>query len=270
MITRGPTHRIDTLAVRAVIAQLPADWLVRNLEERDYGIDMLLEFFSDEKATGKVALVQVKGTEKAAGANPTLSAFPVRTLLYAEMFSHPFFVFHVSLKDNSVHFVWLQKYIKTVLNPSGKKWRKQASLSIKLPSANTLKANKNKILEVADTYKRYTSGLVYLAQFEWLKIHTDAVLLKKNIHAVPPALKNIKCIEALEEFIEFHMATQFELCIEDLKCALIEIRDSSEWSEENIDIIETQMNELYLLKMTFLDEDEMDEFAAASSDTKPY
>ena len=269
MVTRGPTHRIDTLAVRKVIAQLPADWLIRNLEERDYGIDMLLEFFSGENATGKFALVQVKGTEKGAGAKPKLSAFPVKTLLYAEMFSHPFFVFYVSLKDDSVHFVWLQKYIKTVLNPSGKKWRTQGSLSIPMPAGNTLKANQQKILEVTDTYKRYASGLVYLAQFEWLKIHTDIVLVKE-IHAVAPALENIERIEGLVDFIGFHAALQSDLCLRNLKNALIEIRDSGKWSAENIDIVETQMNELYLVKMAFLDEDEMDEFIAEFSGTQPF
>ncbi|MBF4437736.1 DUF4365 domain-containing protein, partial [Vibrio anguillarum] len=62
MIKRTRTHEIDTLAVRKIISELPVDWIVRGQEERDYGIDLTIERFDGQNATGDYFLVQVKGT----------------------------------------------------------------------------------------------------------------------------------------------------------------------------------------------------------------
>jgi hypothetical protein len=53
VLKRGPTHETDTLAVRAIISELPASWLVRSQDERDYGIDLSIEMFSGAEPTGK-------------------------------------------------------------------------------------------------------------------------------------------------------------------------------------------------------------------------
>ena len=39
------------------------DVVYRDLTERDYGLDGLIEIFEDDKPTGKIAVLQFKGTE---------------------------------------------------------------------------------------------------------------------------------------------------------------------------------------------------------------
>lgn len=53
---RTQSHIIDTKAVKAVMAQLPDHWVVRELSERDYGIDLLVEIFAPglKDAMGKM------------------------------------------------------------------------------------------------------------------------------------------------------------------------------------------------------------------------
>lgn len=60
---RISTHKIETKTrnnIRKIIDSGP--FLFRELTERDYGIDAIIEYFNDEKVTGKIAFIQIKGT----------------------------------------------------------------------------------------------------------------------------------------------------------------------------------------------------------------
>lgn len=46
MTRRTQTHITDTLAIREIMSKLPENWLVRGLEERDYGIDLSIELYN--------------------------------------------------------------------------------------------------------------------------------------------------------------------------------------------------------------------------------
>lgn len=49
---RTQTHTIDTKSVRRLITTLSEDWLIRDLSDRDYGIDLKLEYFDGISPTG--------------------------------------------------------------------------------------------------------------------------------------------------------------------------------------------------------------------------
>ena len=57
-------HEIDTAAVRAVLAILPRSWVFREIGKDDYGIDGEIEVFQEQRSTGLIIKVQIKGTEK--------------------------------------------------------------------------------------------------------------------------------------------------------------------------------------------------------------
>lgn len=66
MKSRVNTHIIETRSkdhIRKVINSTGMA-LFRDITERDYGIDAIIELFDDGSPTGKIALVQIKGTEK--------------------------------------------------------------------------------------------------------------------------------------------------------------------------------------------------------------
>ena len=59
---RTQQHRVDTLAMKKVGIALGEDLLIRSMEERDYGVDAMVELF-DGKSVGQMLFLQVKGTD---------------------------------------------------------------------------------------------------------------------------------------------------------------------------------------------------------------
>lgn len=69
-MARTSSHIIETKSKDYIRRKINSfyetgDALFRELTERDYGIDGLIELFEKGKPTGQIALVQIKGTEKA-------------------------------------------------------------------------------------------------------------------------------------------------------------------------------------------------------------
>ena len=143
---RTQQHRVDTLAMKKVGIALGEDLLIRSMEERDYGVDAMVELF-DGKSVGQMLFLQVKGTDseiKPLVSNRgvvALGGFPRKTLLYAEQFVYPFIVAYTSVqqgaKDPSpVYFLWLQRHIERVLDVQEPDWRSdaQTTLTLHIPS----------------------------------------------------------------------------------------------------------------------------------------
>lgn len=176
MTRRTETHIIDTLAVRQIISTLPSNWLVRILEERDYGIDLSIELYDGENPTGCFSLIQIKGTRKSfINEVISMSGFPTRTLKYATLFPEPFFIFHTSIEDKKTYYVWAQKYIEIRLLKDTPQWIDQESNTIKFPIENLLGSEDGnaKIETIMRRLSANKSGLEFLADFEWLKMHWE-------------------------------------------------------------------------------------------------
>ncbi|MGH7481433.1 MAG: DUF4365 domain-containing protein, partial [Longimicrobiales bacterium] len=62
MPRRPRQHQIEELSRRALRARLPEAWVVRDLNP-DYGLDVAVDIFEDERATGLSFAVQLKATE---------------------------------------------------------------------------------------------------------------------------------------------------------------------------------------------------------------
>ncbi|MFC3157139.1 protein of unknown function [Chryseobacterium arachidis] len=62
---RDLTHIIERQALEILTQQLPKEWIVREMTERDYGVDLYVEIIrEDKKVTGDLIAIQVKGKEK--------------------------------------------------------------------------------------------------------------------------------------------------------------------------------------------------------------
>lgn len=162
---RTQTHIVDSRAVKAVIAQLPHHWVVRELTERDYGIDLMVEIFApglkDAKgkdafdATGSIFHIQIKGTEeslKPVQAGTINYCIDKKSLSYVEKFSTPFLLFRVSITDpQTIYFLWIQRYIKDVMDRETPTWRedKGDSITVCIPLKNKLPGGINKIERIA-------------------------------------------------------------------------------------------------------------------------
>lgn len=163
-------HVIDTKAVKATINAIPDYWVVRELTERDYGIDLMIEIFKETgkdrnnhpiyDSTGHVCYLQVKGTNNKVHKNrDNTISFSVerKALLYVEKFPTPFILIRTcTLKGNTgVYFVWLQRYIQDVLDIISPDWRvgKLYNFTIRIPELNHLPENANKIERIASRIK---------------------------------------------------------------------------------------------------------------------
>jgi len=62
---RNITHIIERQAIDILTQKLPKEWIVREMTERDYGIDLYIEIVKkDQKVTGDLVAIQVKGKQK--------------------------------------------------------------------------------------------------------------------------------------------------------------------------------------------------------------
>ena len=164
---RPVAHEIDTAACRIVPAAFPRTWVNRDIGGRDYGIDMAIELFDQGRATGKMLLLQIKGTERDIEALDSIDFdVPVNTLNYSELFIVPFLliVCPVNSPQPRFFYVWLQEYIKVVLNFENPDWREnQDTVRVHIPTTNRMPGNENKLSLLANFPSRLF-GLAYMAR----------------------------------------------------------------------------------------------------------
>ncbi|MBO2630868.1 DUF4365 domain-containing protein [Shewanella algae] len=280
MTRRTETHVIDTLAVRQIISVLPENWLVRGLEERDYGIDLSIELFDGEMPTGCFSLIQVKGKRKKFESEPvSLSGFPTKTLEYSTLFPEPFFIFHTSIEDKKTYFVWAQKYIDVRLIKDRPNWITQESNTIKFPIENILGSEEGnaKIEKIMRVITARKSGLDYLADYEWLKTNWESYKLGQT-NVILTCIEILKRIRTHNAFFSVYDPEALGVDFYDLLNCLEALRDRplkedtdlSEDEARELARVDMHMNILDAVKMTFLSQRDMDELEEDISSTSPY
>lgn len=211
---RTITHIHDTKAVRLVLEKIPDSWLVRNMEERDYGIDLLLELFEEiheglQNPTGQLLLFQIKGKADSwdnSKKENTFYQFPSKTLEYAKLFNIPFFVVEATLNDSQVHFMHLQKYAKIkTLNSTAEK------INIDIPTENDLgkERGRDKIKDIAGVYAKEHD--LYLIQQKYFNVKAhfetkeayDKKSLLKEINDLLHSLFKEQYVKSVDEFNNF-------------------------------------------------------------------
>ncbi|WP_353230828.1 DUF4365 domain-containing protein [Pseudomonas qingdaonensis] len=272
MPKRIETHRIDTKAVRTIFTHLSEHWLVRSLEERDYGIDLQLERFDSDDATGDFIFVQVKGTDSAFDEDVKQS-FPVETINYALMFDVPFFVFHTSNKSKETKFVWLQKYVELKLEPGNSDWKSQGHVTINFPKENDLQSNDEKISEIIKKDKSRKVGVKFLADYEALSLHEGSVSSAGQYAVATACATLVRKLYKLSSFIDdqrssshFEGYTEFNSLAE----AFDNIASQNEIDEADSDTLRAGMQFLSDIKLAFLSADDLDAFALEQKAYFPY
>ena len=136
---RTQAHMTDSKACLLVAQLFSENWVLRDLTERDYGIDRIAERFHDECGTSEMLILQIKGTKSNIDKNNPRFSLETKTLIYAEMFSVPFLLLYCSVNEPSqCYYLWLQEYIRVRLNYENPKWRTQATNTVYFPKENLL------------------------------------------------------------------------------------------------------------------------------------
>ncbi|KQQ96100.1 DUF4365 domain-containing protein [Massilia sp. Leaf139] len=178
---RTAQHRTDTLAMKKVSLELGQDLLLRSIDERDYGVDALVERYNSNGA-GQFLVFQVKGTQDAIKVGKKgihLSGFPRRTALYAEEFVHPFIVAYTSVKDgprdsSPIYYLWLQRYIEYSLDVDEPGWRTDPheTMTLYIPETHAVSRDLQRICNIAESsmlQKQAHRFIVATARLEALK-----------------------------------------------------------------------------------------------------
>lgn len=190
-------HIIDTKAVRQVINAIPEYSVVRELTERDYGIDLMIEFFSKTgenkhgheifDSTGYVSYLQIKGTDKVlkVNANGALSYnIDKKSLYYVEKFSTPFILTRVYTKKGkeAIYFLWLQRYISDVLDIKNPEWRteKSKSLTIEIPIHNNFNTNFSKVEKISSRIKYIEELSEFSEKYSNIMLALQSIIISQD------------------------------------------------------------------------------------------
>ena len=157
------THFVETSSkdyIRGLINSYNnGDALVRELSERDYGIDLLVEIFENGIPTGKIAFLQIKGTcndfYRIKNGDISCTKVSESSLIYAQQKRIPFFLVYVSIKTPKqfVYILLQTKDIKNLLLKTKK--NKNKNTTVRIPQISISYETATKLIkEINDFYIR--------------------------------------------------------------------------------------------------------------------
>lgn len=263
---RTYTHVIDTMAVKKTLNAIPNHWVVRELSERDYGIDLMIEIFEEDgtdangrtyyETTGHVCYLQIKGTNKPITFNidTQTASFSIskKALFYVEKFATPFLLVRASTSDegNQIYFLWLQRYILDVLEAQQTNWRTTPpdSLTVLIPATNVLPDNPDKI-------ERIASRIKFIEEFS--EFYEKYMLMKDAYHGMIQRslsndqydlfVKDLKRIRSMSTLMKYNNAQVTEEDITELIDYVLDVKVGSELPTSEADFPDPTLHNLDLL-----------------------
>lgn len=157
-MARTSTHVIELNSKDCVRSRINSfgengDYIFRELSERDYGIDALIECFDGGVPTGKIAFLQIKGTDSLIvplKRTPVVScgSISVSNLHYAKQDRIPVIIIYVSLKnERPMYYADLREI------SSGVEYKEDAGrVTIHIPQDNCIYDDISPILKIIDSY----------------------------------------------------------------------------------------------------------------------
>ena len=134
---RPSTHIKESESWKILENSVPSLWIVRDVSERDYGIDCYIELVSNEnEVTGDLFSVQLKGTEKLkwkynrtkARREAKFTGIRIETINYWMNLSVPIFLFVAETSSKNLYFAPIKHQVRNQYS----KYLKQEGLSFTL------------------------------------------------------------------------------------------------------------------------------------------
>lgn len=112
---RADNHIRETSGNKILESLIPAEWIIRSVTERDYGVDCYIELVDEQnRLTGEIVFVQMKATNKINWRKDNGFRFPKvekSTTNYLKSFLIPTYLFLVDLSTKEMFFVSVKEYI---------------------------------------------------------------------------------------------------------------------------------------------------------------
>lgn len=105
MAIRDDNHQLETESRRKFEALLPISWTF-DIPDNDYGIDGIVEVFTDNKTTGKIFNVQLKATSLFDGGSALKLSFSMKALEYYDSLDQPTMIVRYIRETDSFYYIW--------------------------------------------------------------------------------------------------------------------------------------------------------------------
>ncbi len=240
---RNYQHVVDTKAIKKTLNSIPDYCVVRDLTERDYGIDLMVEIFEkngEDKnghdtfdATGHVCYLQIKGTNTEINKNKNSDtvSFSVekKLLFYVEKLATPFILVRVCTLHTKevVYFLWLQRYISDILDTKHPNWRTdetKETYTVRIPIKNSLPDNFEKIKKVAARIKYIEELSEFHERYQYFNNMYHSIIADK-FYDYPLILSELNRIKNLNTLLNFNNLCIRQESIVELTQYLESVRD---------------------------------------------
>ena len=222
---RVTQHIMEDASYRIIQKLIPKEWVIREFNRPDYGIDLIIELFEkmDDKTyetLGEFIYVQVKSsdqlpisTEKIYGVgNVAKRKWVLDRSEYANLdivkysydtnsiytiqslgASVSVLLFLVDLQSEDVYFINMNDYIDKIVLPQKPDYVNQGTLTIKIPTLNTLKnhqvssaalqlyGKRSKLLAAFSKFSYQRNELSYALAIKFWPVYTHRETLEKEM-----------------------------------------------------------------------------------------
>jgi hypothetical protein len=131
--TRPNAHQLEELSERFFRSSLPRNWTCERPAAGDYGVDLRVELFEDDRATGREFLVQLKSSAERSGNDTEVVELKVTTYNYLRDKLSVVILVKFIESDNEAY--WL--FLRDVPSPAAH----HKTFSVHIPRTNRLSAD---------------------------------------------------------------------------------------------------------------------------------
>lgn len=114
--SRPKQHISETASFKLFSSKVPDNWIIREVTERDYGIDCYLELVDDDDSlTGDLVLIQLKSRAEIKWTKDftyTISGIEISTSNYWYQFAVPVFIFIADVENQAIFMLSVHSYIR--------------------------------------------------------------------------------------------------------------------------------------------------------------
>ncbi len=113
---RPKQHTLESASFKLFSSKIPDSWIIREVTERDYGIDCYLELVNDDnELTGHLVLIQLKSRQLIPWTNDetyTLTGVKITTSNYWYKLTVPVFIFLADIDKQELYMLSVNYWIK--------------------------------------------------------------------------------------------------------------------------------------------------------------
>jgi hypothetical protein len=190
---RVPQHISETASFKIFSNGIPDNWIIRDITERDYGIDCYLEIVTEQnEVTGQLALIQLKARQKISWTKDgtyTLNGVDIATTNYWYNFPVPVFIFLVDIEKEESFFIHVKQYIRIHFD----EYSKQDKLNYVFENKYRVPGNAPSKLF---TFRLYHLQETYRQQFE------------SELLFFLSSLRNFQEFQSLHDNLDFHLGIE--------------------------------------------------------------